>query len=214
MKTNSLKLHENIPPRYYLKSIRRNPFQRFWHLRRFKNVSDLIEPVNGEILDIGCADGVFTKVIIDKARPEKTIGIDIVKSLVEDTKKRFRNNKKVEFMVADANSLPFEKNRFAAVFCLEALEHIDDPRQVINEIKRVLKKDGYLIILVPTDNFLFKICWWVVLHTWGKHWQYTHVQSFNSGNSLSYLIESCSLKVEIDKKFLLGMLNVVRARKI
>ena len=212
--SKAVELHEHIPPRYYLHGIKRNPLQKFWHLRRFKNISDLVEPVEGEILDIGCADGVFTKVIMDRVRPRKTIGIDIVESLIKDTAGRFSNNKKARFLVADANDLPFENNRFDAVFCLEALEHVSDPRRVLKEIKRVLKPRGYTIILVPTDSFLFKVSWWVVLHTWGKYWQGAHVQSFNSKNRLPPFVQRAGLVVEKDKKFLLGMLEAVKARKI
>lgn len=211
--SKAVELHEHIPSRYYLHGIKRNPLQKFWHLRRFKNISDLVEPVDGEILDTGCADGVFTEVIMDRARPRKTIGIDIVESLIKDTAERFRNNKKAQFLVADANDLPFRNNRFGAVFCLEVLEHVSDPRRVLKEMRRVLLPKGYLIILVPTDNFLFKICWWVVLHTWGKHWRGTHLQSFDSKNGLSQLVKDAGFMIEKEKGFLLGMLVAVKARK-
>ena len=210
---NPFELHERIPPGYYEKSIRNNPLQRYWHTRRFKSISSLIDHVDGEILDIGCADGTFTQVIFEKTRPEKIIGIDIIGSSIEYTKKRFSGQKKYEFLVADANKLPFVNNRFEAVFCLEALEHIFDPDHVLAEIKRVLKKDGYLIVLVPTDSFLFKIAWWVVLNTWGKHWRETHVQSFSQKNDLSKVIKKAGFVIEEDKKFLFGMLKAVKARK-
>ncbi len=66
---------------------------------------------------------------------------------------------------------------------------------------------------MPTDIFLFKIAWWFVLHTWGKHWRETHIQKFDSKNSLSNLVSKSGLRIEEEKKFLLGMLEAVKARK-
>jgi len=213
MKKTAVELHYHLPPDYYQKSIKVNPLQWFWHHRRFKNISQLIEPVEGEILDIGSADGTFTEVIVNHSKAAKVIGIDILESSVKYANKRFKKDKRMEFLVADAQYLPFKKNRFQAVFCLEALEHIFDPQKVLSEIKRVLKPNGYLIILVPTDSFLFKIAWWFVLHTWGKHWRETHLQSFRQKNSLTLVVKKAGFKIERDKKFLLNMLEVVKARK-
>lgn len=213
-KKNAVELHYDLPPDYYERSIRRNPLQWFWHTRRFKNISQLIEPVEGEILDIGSADGTFTKVIADQSKAKKVIGIDVLKNSVKYANKRFKKNKRMKFLTADAHDLPFKNNRFAAVFCLEALEHIFDAQKVLSEMRRVLKPNGYIIILVPTDSWLFKIAWWVVLRTWGKHWRETHLQSFGSPNKLTKVIKKAGFKIEKDKKFLLGMLEAVKARKL
>lgn len=206
-------LHCNLPPDYYEKGIRTNPFQWFWHTRRFKNISQLIEPVKGEVLDIGSADGTFTEVIANQSKVQKVVGIDILEKSVKYARKRFKKDKRMEFLVADAHDLPFKNNRFEAVFCLEALEHFFDPQKVLSEIKRVLKTGGYLVILVPTDTFLFKVVWWIVLHTWGKHWQETHIQSFGQKNNLVKTIKKAGFKIEKNKKFLLNMLEAVKARK-
>ena len=64
-------LHEQVPPNWYYQSIRVDPFRRYWHKRKFEEVSRLIEPSGGKILDIGCADGMFSKVIFDKARADE-----------------------------------------------------------------------------------------------------------------------------------------------
>lgn len=206
-------LHYNLPPDYYEKSIRINPLQWFWHTRRFKNISQLIEPVKGEVLDVGSADGTFTEIITNQSKAKKVIGIDVLRGSVKYANKRFKKNKRMEFLVADAHQLPFKNNRFEAVFCLEALEHIFDPQKVLSEIRRVLKPGGYLVILVPTNNFLFKIIWWFVLHTWGRHWQETHIQSFGQQSSLVETVKKANFRIERDKKFLLNMLEAVKARK-
>jgi ubiquinone/menaquinone biosynthesis C-methylase UbiE len=213
MLEEAAQLHHNVPPNYYEESIKKNIFQRFWHLRRFKNISDLALPVKGSILDIGSADGTFSEVIFKKTQAKKLVGVDVLKSSVEYASKRFRKNPRMEFLVADAEDIPFKANQFEAVFCLEALEHVLKPQKAILEMKRVLKPGGYLIILVPTDSLLFQFLWSLVLLTWGRHWRETHVNSFKEQKSLVKVLEECGFQVDTDKKFLWGMLQAVRAIK-
>jgi len=211
---SAAKLHENVPPDWYYASMKRNLLQKWWHVSRFKEVERQIEPVEGKILDIGCADGMFTKVIFDTAHPSEIVGIDVLKDSVMWAQKHWKKNKKMKFKLGNAHDLKFKDKSFDAVFILEVMEHVSDPKKVLSEINRVLRKDGYLIALVPSDNGLFKIIWWFVTKFWwAKIWDDCHVQSFNSGNTLSKNIKNAGFKIEVDKYFWLGMLNVVRARK-
>ena len=214
-KISASELHKNVPPNWYFSSIKRNPYQRFWHETRFKEVSKFIEPTGGKILDIGSADGVFTKVILDKSKAKEIIGIDVLEDSVSWANLHWKKNKEVKFQVGDAHKLDFKSNTFDAVFALEVMEHVFEPDKVFKEIKRVLKKNGYIIILVPSDNILFKIIWWFVTKFWwARIWQDCHVQSFTAKHSLGSVMKKAGLKVEIDHKFLLGMLNLVKARKV
>lgn len=213
MLNQAAELHAHVPPNYYEESIKKNIFQRFWHLRRFKNVCEIISPVKGQVLDVGCADGTFSEVIFKRTQAQKLIGVDVLKKSVDYASKRFKKNPQMEFLVADAEDLPFKNNQFEAVFCLETLEHILEPRKALSEMKRVLKPGGYLVFLVPTDSPLFRVLWWIVLQTWGKHWQETHVNSFNETKSLVKTLNAIGLKVKEDRKFLLNMLEMVKAVK-
>lgn len=49
-------------------------------------------------------------------------------------------------IVADIHKMPFGDGEFEMVLCTEVLEHTLDPKVAIREIKRVLKKDGLLIL--------------------------------------------------------------------
>ena len=89
------KLHENVPPDWYYRSIRENIFQKYWHNRRFEEISKMIDPVKGQVLDIGCADGVFTKVILDKTKAKKIIGIDLLKDSIKWSKKHWQKNNRM-----------------------------------------------------------------------------------------------------------------------
>ncbi len=211
--TIAVRLHKNVPPDWYERSIKRNLLQRFWHTRRFSEVGKFVEPAEN-ILDIGCADGTFTKIVFQKTGARKLVGIDVLKSSIDYAKKRFFKNKQMKFKVSDAHNLPFKAQEFDAVFCLEALEHVVDPSRVLQEIYRVLKKGGYAVILVPSENWLFHGIIWPLWQMWpGKNiWEDTHLHNF-SNNFLEKLLEQSSLKIKENKKFLLGMLHVVKAVK-
>lgn len=205
-------LHRNVPPDWYYQGIKRNLGQRFWHHRRFTEIGKLIEPKSGKILDIGSADGTFTKVILDCSGASFVIGIDALSSSVAYAKKRFTKNKRVNFRAADAESLPFPNNEFDAVFCLEVLEHLFDPEKALREVRRVLAKDGYAVFLVPTENTLFKIIWFFWENTWGWIWKGTHVQKF-ANQELIKMIKKAGFEICADKKFLLGMLEAIKVKK-
>lgn len=205
-------LHRNVPPDWYQRGIKENIFQRFWHNRRFKNVGKLIEPSGGKILDIGSADGTFTKILLDYSRADLVVGVDILPSSISYAQKRFSKNKKLKFKVADAEKIPFKNEEFNAVFCLDTIEHFLNPQKVLKEIRRVLKEGSYVIFLVHTESLLFKIIWFFWENTRGWIWKGTHVQKFDRGK-LRNLIEDLGFKVLIEKTFLLGMYRVVKARK-
>lgn len=216
---NSLKtaeeLHKQVPPNWYYQSIRVDPFQRYWHKRRFEEVGKLIEPVKGEVLDVGSADGMFSKVIIDKTGAKRLIGIEVLKSSVDWANKHWKKSGRVKFMVGDAHNLRFKSESFDAVFCLEVLEHVNDPRKVLSEFKRVMKKNGYAILLVPSDSLLFRIVWWFWLHLYprGWVWRETHIQTYRN-NYLPKICKQAGFKIEKEKKFNLGMLHLIKVRKV
>ena len=201
-------IHEDVPADHYDKGIKDNLFQKYWHWRRFKEVLSVIKEVDGPVLDIGCHSGTFTEKILRKIKSKKIYGIDISPRAIELAKKRipFGN-----FQVADATNLPFKDNFFDAVFCLEVLEHVDDPKKVVDEIKRVLKISGYAILLIPTDNKLFQIVWslWTLYY---PVWRHAHVQSF-SENVLEELLKNAGLKIDLVKKFNLEMLKIIVVSK-
>jgi ubiquinone/menaquinone biosynthesis C-methylase UbiE len=94
------------------------------------------------------------------------------------------------------------------------MEHIENPKKAFSEIKRVLKKDGYVVILVPTNNILFNLIWWFVTNFWwAKIWTDCHLQSFDKKNNIAHFAEKSGFSVVENKKFLMGMLNVVKLRK-
>jgi len=209
-------LHEHVPPNWYYESLKKDIFQRYWHKRRFAEIGKMIKPISGgKILDVGSADGVFSKVILDRSKAKELIGIEAVKSSVVWAKNHWKSNKKMKFKVGDAHKLEFEDESFDAVFCLEVLEHVNNPKKVLLEFKRVLKKDGYAVLLVPSDSILFKTLWffWLNFYPRGWVWRETHIQTYR-GNYLPTIAKKTGFKVEKEKKFIFGMLHAIRVVKV
>lgn len=87
---------------------------------------------------------------------EICVVIDISKEALEESKKLRPEN---EYKEADATNMPFDNNYFEKVIFTEVLQYIDHPKKVLSEIKRVMKKEGELIMSVPigrTSDFLGK----------------------------------------------------------
>lgn len=88
---------------------------------------------------------------------------------------------------------------------------MDNPVAVIKEIKRVLKKGGYVMFLVPTDNKLFKFIWfmWTLYY---PVWRHAHVQSFQN-DKLENEIGKVGLKISSLKTFNLKLLKLIVSTK-
>src|SRR3989344_6434781 len=214
LKKSAVELHEKVPPNWYYQSLRIDPLQKYWHKRRFEEVSAVLEKVNGKVLDVGCADGMFTKVILDKTRADKVIAIDVLKKSIDWARKHWKNYKKMNFMVGDAHGLNFKNSNFSAVCILEVLEHVHNPLKAMHEVKRILKKGGYAVFLVPSDSYLFRFVWflWLNFYPRGWVWRETHIQTYRN-NGLTKICKQAGFKIEVDKKFNLGMLHLIKVRK-
>lgn len=204
-------LHRNVPPDWYQRGIKENFFQKLWHYWRFKNIGKLIEPTEGKILDVGCADGTMTKFILERSKASLVVGIDALQGSVDYAQKRFKS-RKLKFLVADAEKLPFEKGEFEAVFCLDSIEHFFEPEKAMRGMWRVLKKDGYLVILVHTNSPLFRIIWFIWENTRGWVWKGTHVHNF-SGRKLCNLVRDTGFEILTEKEFMFGMYRIIKAKK-
>lgn len=214
-KKSAAELHGHVPPNWYYQSLKIDPFQKLWHKRRFEEVTKILERVDGNVLDVGCADGMFSKVILDGTEAKKLIGIDVLKSSVDWANKHWKKFQNMNFEVGDAHKLNYKTNTFSAVFAMEMLEHVHKPDEVFKEIKRILKPDGYAVFLVPSDSILFQIVWFLWLHFYprGWVWRETHVQTYRN-NVLPKMCREAGFKIEVDKKFNLGMLHLIKVRKV
>lgn len=106
---------------------------------------------NKIVLDVACGTGYGTDLLVRKGKSKKVIGLDYDKKTISECKKTCKG----EFIEGDATNLPFEDNYFDIVVSFETIEHIIDYNLFLKEIKRVLKKDG--LVIMSTPNYKFEI---------------------------------------------------------
>jgi len=92
-------------------------------------------------LEIGCGRGVSSKLIFRTFLPGRVDAIDI--DLALQGRPRSREHQ-IFFLVADAQHLPYGDACFDAVFNFGIVHHLEDWKQGIREIARVLVKGGAL----------------------------------------------------------------------
>lgn len=119
------------------------------YLTRLLNVQKLIKP-SYRLLNVGCGKGDYNYYLQDKF--EEVVGIDVNKYDISIAKKLTRN-KKIKYFVMNATNLKFKDNYFDTVICIDVLEHVKDRDRLLEEVHRVLKKDGQLILSVPNYDF-------------------------------------------------------------
>jgi len=96
------------------------------------------------VLDVGCGAGVVTGPLVEKGH--RVVGVDVMAPALERASKR--GLEPVHFDLNDG-PLPLESHTFDALVALDILEHVFDPVRVLQDFRRVLKPDGFLITLIP-----------------------------------------------------------------
>jgi ubiquinone/menaquinone biosynthesis C-methylase UbiE len=128
-----------------------------------------------KILDIGCSYGWFEKYVGKKAK--EIIGIDLNKKDLETARKEVkeRNIKFEKGSVLDLSK--FKENYFDIVVMFDVIEHIPKgtEKKALEEIKKVLKKNGKLLITTPANNFsnFFDPAWYFG----HRHYSTTHMKN-------------------------------------
>lgn len=100
------------------------------------------------LLDAGCGTGLFSKEAV--RRGAKVTSFDVGPKLLNEVAKKCKT-KTVEGSVLD---MPFKDNCFDIVISTEVIEHVEDPKKAVEELCRVTKPGGILIITTP--NYVWK----------------------------------------------------------
>ena len=114
-----------------------------------------LDPKEDEkILDIACGAGELSLKIAEKGC--KVCGIDISEDAIKYAKRLAeRERTACEFVVGSSEDLPYLDGYFDKVVCSSSLEHFKDEIKALNEMHRVLKPNGRVVL--TTDSFTYPI---------------------------------------------------------
>ncbi|MBN2364985.1 MAG: class I SAM-dependent methyltransferase [Calditrichaeota bacterium] len=159
------------PDKFMLQEIRRR-YQEFFYLAPLKN--------HEKILEIGSGGGF----VVENFGKKKPFYIPLDIPVQNLRKIRNRNSYPVSPCCGDAYKLPFRSATFERVVMAEVLEHLAEPEKVLQELRRILKPDGLLMLSVPYKE---KISYQICIHCNKPTPTHSHLHSFDK-NSLSKLV--------------------------
>ena len=172
----------------------------------FDKISGFLPPLNSKlkILDIGCGYGSVSENLIRMGHD--VYGIEINKEALKELKK-----KGFKTIACDiTNKLPFGNNSFDGILLLDILEHVFDPISLLSEIRRVLKRNGFIIINTPlyfdlldrmrilfTGNIISydNKCYGKKLFRKFKSFNYGHIRFFQS-KDLFHMLKITGFRIE------------------
>jgi len=97
-----------------------------------------------DVLECACGTGMLTKVVAPKSK--SIIATDFSSKMLKRAKKKCKKYNNVAFMNANIMKLDFDNNSFDIVIAANVIHLLDDPINAINELDRVCKGNGKIII--------------------------------------------------------------------
>jgi len=114
---------------------------------------DNISLTGQRVADIGCGDGIIDLGVMHKAQPSSLVGFDLRPTdadLLRTLGRQYEVLKELpqglEFRACGKTSLPAPDDHFDFVFSWSAFEHAADPAGLLKEVRRILRKEGVLMI--------------------------------------------------------------------
>ena len=116
------------------------------------------------ILDVGCGTGVFAALIRESLPQAKVWGVDLVAAMLAKGRFRWQAHRGAVVPVqGDSERLPFSDGAFDVVTCANSFHHYPHQQRAVNEMHRVLKPGGRLILVDgsrddPWGWFIYDVC--------------------------------------------------------
>ncbi len=129
-------------------------------LKPFKQLSyDYLGVKSGhKVLDIGCGIGLDTSKLSEMVQPDgKVFGIDMDAVMIQNAKKaaiKEKHHDIIKFIISNAEKLPFGSNHFDSVRADRVIQNVTTPEIALNEMIRITKSNGRIVILDTDWNTL------------------------------------------------------------
>lgn len=130
------------------------------YLRMLEQVVNELELENTKppltVLDAGCGTGNIEARIPPTNRYVQFTGVDNIKPMLERARKKCSHDSRMKFLIADLNlRLPFGDSAFSRIVSMNSLYAVSDPQFTLQELYRVLKPGGKMVVANPHDRSSF-----------------------------------------------------------
>jgi ubiquinone/menaquinone biosynthesis methyltransferase len=135
-------MFDRIAPTYdLLNRVLSGGIDRRWRTRA---IAELESTASGPVLDL-CAGTMDLAAMLVRARPrDRVVAVDFSAAMLDAGRGKAPT---AEVVVADAASLPFDDNTFAAAICGFGMRNLADPRNGARQVNRVLRSGAPFITL-------------------------------------------------------------------
>ena len=163
--------------------------------------------VGMDILDIGCGTGAHLKLYQNEKC--NVFGIDLSEAMLKVAERKLGSNANLK--LCDASNTPYSDNKFDLILSSTVLHEMSQQVRVdvLNEARRILKKDGRLLLIDfhtgPIKKFkgIFSKIIITISEIFAGHEHYKNYRHFMKNGGLPGLIESHGFKIE-DQKIVSG----------
>ena len=146
----------------------------YTYFRRFVDVDKFFDlPEKKYTLDICSRTGNGSLYFWKKNKISKVVCADVTQKMQEICKNNLsKYSINFETQYFDSYPLPFNNNEFETILSFETIEHLPNPKKFIQELYRILKPEGYLVLTTP--NILWEPVHWFaaifnIHHSEGPH---------------------------------------------
>jgi SAM-dependent methyltransferase len=133
------------------------------YLKYFQAAQLMAQPSVQRVLDIGCNHGsveaLFQLQFPKEAQTTTIDGIDISTEAIQHARQLQLPN--CTFQSYDGHGLPYDDNAFDLVLMIEVIEHVVDKKRMLEEVNRVLRPSGRLLLTTPNPD-----CWPLRFEAW------------------------------------------------
>lgn len=123
--------------------------------RRFETLKKITDVRDKILFDIGCGHGGYCLYALE-SNVKYVVGVDIDVKRLKLAKGLSKNYDNVDFVIAEAENLPFKTDSADAIFFIELIEHVNDEDACLCEVHRTLKPKGTILLTAPNRFHIFE----------------------------------------------------------